>query len=167
MNEMDLLTRFRAEVPLGVSPHAEELFRAGIKDHSSERPVVSRSRNPFARIRMPWRVAIAAGLAAGLAVGVVAAVQPSGPPPALTAKLLADRAAAAALAGPTVPPGKWIYQQTLNYTASPPKESPAKLAQRTWSTADGSLSYLDGGAWAFGPGHSLYSTLGSLPSDPV
>ena len=98
MNEMDLLTRFRAEVPLGVSPHAEELFDAGIHDHSAERPVVRAPRNLFARIRMPWRVAIATGLAAGLAVGLVAAIQPSGPPPVLTAKLLADRAAAAALA---------------------------------------------------------------------
>jgi len=59
MNEMDLLTRFRAEVPLGVSPHAEELFHAGIHDHSTERPVVPPPRNLFARIRMPWRLAIA------------------------------------------------------------------------------------------------------------
>ena len=80
MNEMDLLTRFRAEVPLGVSPHAEELFDAGIHDHSAERPVVRAPRNLFARIRMPWRLAIATGLAAGLAVGLVAAIQPSGPP---------------------------------------------------------------------------------------
>ena len=63
MNEMDLLTRFRAEVPLGVSPHAEELFRAGMTDHSTERPVVPRSRNLFARLRTPWRLAIAAGVA--------------------------------------------------------------------------------------------------------
>ena len=116
---------------------------------------------------MPWRLAIAAGVAAGLAAGLVAAVQPSGPPPVLTARLLADRASAAALAGPTVPAGKWIYQQTLNYSASPPKGFPTKLTEGIWSTADGSLSSLDGGVWGFGPGHSLYSKLGSLPGDPV
>ena len=169
MNEMDLLTRFRAEVPLRVSPHAEELFDAGIHNHFAERSVVRPPRNLLARVRMrvPWRLAVATGLAGGLAVGLLAAVQPSGPPPVLTAKLLADRASAAALTGPTVPAGKWIYQQTLSYTASPPKGFPAKLTQRTWSTADGSLSYQDGGVWAFGPGHSLYSKLSSLPSDPV
>lgn len=166
MNEMDLLTQFRAEVPLCVSPHAEELFHAGIHDHSTERPVVPPPRNLFARIRMPWRLAIAAGLAAGLAVGLVAAVQPSGPPPLLTAKLLADRAAAAALAGPTVPAGQWVYRETVTYTASPPKGFPAKLTQGNWSTADGSLNY-QAGAWGSGPGHSLYSNLGSLPSDPI
>ena len=58
MNEMDLLTRFRAEVPLRVSPYAEELFRAGIHDHSTERPVVPLPRNLSARIRMPWRLAV-------------------------------------------------------------------------------------------------------------
>jgi hypothetical protein len=167
MNEMDLLTRFRAEVPLRVSPHAEELFGAGIHNHSAERSVVPPPRNLFARVRMPWRLAIAAGVAAGLAAGLVAAVQPSGPPPVLTARLLANRASAAALAGPTVPAGKWIYQQTLNYSASPPKGFPAKLTEGIWSTADGSLSDLVGGVWGFGPGHSLYSKLGSLPSDPV
>jgi hypothetical protein len=166
MNEMDLLTRFRAEVPLGVSPHAAELFRAGIQDHSAERPVVSPSRNPFARVRMPWRVAIAAGLAAGLAVGLVAAIQPSGPPPMLTVKLLADRAAAAALAGPTVPAGQWVYRETLTYFASPPKRFPARLTQGSWSTADGSLQY-QAGSWGTVGGPLLYGKLGSLPSDPI
>jgi hypothetical protein len=167
MNEMDLLTRFRAEVPLRVSPHAEELFDAGIHDHSAERPVVQPPRNLFARIRMPWRLAIAAGVAAGLAVGLVAAVQPSGPPPVLTAKLLADRASAAALAGPTVPAGHWIYQQTLNYTARPPKGFPARLTEGTWSTADGSPN----SAIAFTETALLKTTLvfgpGSTKADPA
>ena len=48
MNEMDLLTRFRAEVPLRVSPHAEELFLAGIHVHSTERPAVPWPRHLFA-----------------------------------------------------------------------------------------------------------------------
>ena len=176
MNEMDMLTRFRAEVPPGVSPHAEELFRAGMTDHSTERPVVPRSRHLFARIRMPWRLAIAAGVAAGQAAGLLIAVQPSGPPAptavqpsspsTLTAKLLADRASAAALTGPTVPAGQWVYRLTVTYTASPPAGVPAKITQGNWSTADGSLSY-GSGAWGTSPSHALYSQLGSLPRNPI
>jgi hypothetical protein len=175
MNEMDLLTRFRAEVPLGVSPHAEELFRAGMTDHATERPVAPPPRRLLARIRMPWRLAIA-GVAAGLAAGLLIAVQPSRPPaptavqpsgqPVLTAKLLADRAAAAALAGPTVPAGQWVYQRTLFYQASPPAGMPARLTQSSWETADGSLNY-QAGAWGMVSGLPLYSTLGSLPRNPI
>jgi hypothetical protein len=167
---MDLLARFRAEVPLRVSPYAEELFQAGIHDHSPERTRVSRPGNPFARLGLRWRLAIATGLAAALAAGLLAAVQPSGQSSAqsstLTVELLADRASAAALAGPTVPPGQWVYQRTVTYQASPPKGFPARLTQNTWSTADGSLTYL-GGPWAWGPGHSIYRKLASLPADPV
>jgi hypothetical protein len=115
---------------------------------------------------MRWRLVIAAGLAAGLTAGLVAAIQPSGTPPALTAKLLAERASAAALTRPEVPAGKWVYQQTVSYQASPPKGVPARLTQGSWSTADGSLSYLDG-IWTFGSGRTLYSKLGSLPRDPA
>jgi hypothetical protein len=188
MNEMDLLTEFRAEVPLGVSPHAEELFRAGLKDHSAERARLSLTRNPlarrpFARIGMRWRLALAAGLAAGLALGVLVAVQPSGQragqpagqpsaqaigqPSVLTARLLADRAAAAALTGPTVPAGKWVYQRTVTYSASPPSGTPARLTQDIWSTADGSLEY-QGGGWSRDTvQQALYRELGSLPANPV
>jgi len=176
MNEMDLLTRFRAEVPLGVSPHAEELFRAGMTDHPTERRVAPPPRHLLARVRMPWRLAIAAGLTAGLAAGLLIAVQPSRPPaptavqpsssPRLTVKLLADRASAAALAGPTVPAGQWVYRLTVTYTASPPRGVPAKITQGNWSTADGSLSY-NPGSWGTSPGHALYSELGSLPRNPI
>jgi hypothetical protein len=167
MNEMELLTRFRAEVPLRVSPRAEELFRAGIEDHSAERVVVPAHRHwiTLPRLRLRWRLAIAAGLAAVLAAGLVAAIQPSGAP-VLTARLLAERASAAALTRPEVPAGKWLYQQTVSYQASPSKGVPARLTQGSWSTADGSLSYLDG-VWSFGSGHTLYSKLGSLPRDPA
>jgi hypothetical protein len=188
MNEMDLLTEFRAEVPLGASPHAEELFRAGIQDHSAERARLPRTRNrlarrPFARIGMRWRLALAAGLAAGLALGVLVAVQPSGQragqpagqpsaqaigqPSVLTARMLADRAAAAALAGPTVPAGKWVYQRTVTYSASPPSGTPARLTQDIWSTADGSLEY-QGGGWSRDTvQQALYRELSSLPANPV
>ena len=188
MNEMDLLTEFRAEVPLRVSPYAEELFRAGIKDHSAERSRLPRTRNPlarrpFARIGMRWRLALAAGLAAGLALGVLVAVQPSGQragqpagqpsaqaigqPSVLTARMLADRAAAAALTGPTVPAGKWVYQRTVTYSASPPSGTPARLTQDIWSTADGSLQYQDGGWSRDTVQRALYRELSSLPANPV
>jgi hypothetical protein len=168
MNEMDLLTRFRAEVPPGVSPRAEELFRAGIEDHSAERVVVPAHRHGITlpRLRLRWRLVIAAGLAAGLTAGLVAAIQPSGTPPVLTARLLAERASAAALTGPEVPAGKWVYQQTVIYSARPSKHVPARFTQGTWSTADGSLSYNDG-IWTFGSGRTLYSRLGSFPHDPA
>jgi len=57
MNEMNLLTRFRAEVPLRISLHAEGPFDAGIHDHSAERSAVRPSRALFARVpmRVPWR----------------------------------------------------------------------------------------------------------------
>lgn len=188
MNEMDLLTEFRAEVPLGVSPHAEELFRAGIEDHFAERARLPRTRNPlarrpFARIGMRWRLALAAGLAAGLALGVLVAVQPSGQragqpagqpsaqaigqPSVLTARMLADRAAAAALTGPTVLAGKWVYQRTVTNSASPPSGTPARLTQDSWSTADGSLGY-QGGSWSRDTvQQALYRKLSSLPANPV
>ena len=188
MNEMDLLTEFRAEVPLGVSPHAEELFRAGIEDNSAERARRPRTRNPlarrpFARVGMRWRLALAAGLAACLALGVLVAIQPSGQragqpagqpsaqavgqPSVLTARLLAGRAAAAALTGPTVPAGKWVYQRTVTYSASPPRGTPARLTQDIWSTADGSLEY-QGGGWSRDTvQQALYRELSSLPANPV
>jgi hypothetical protein len=136
MNEMDLLTQFRAEVPIRVSPHAEELFRAGLEDHSAERAMVPARRHRFT---LP--------LAAALAAGLVAAFQLSDPAPVLTVRLLAERAATAALDRPAVPAGQWIYQQTVTYTADAPKGTPARFTEGTWSTADGSLQYL-GGAWA-------------------
>jgi hypothetical protein len=50
VNEMNLLARFRAEVPLRISPHAEGRFDAGIYDHSAERSVVRPSRTLFAHV---------------------------------------------------------------------------------------------------------------------
>ena len=54
---MSLLIRFRAEVPLRISPHAEGPLDAGIHGHSAERSVVRPSRALFARVpmRLPWR----------------------------------------------------------------------------------------------------------------
>jgi hypothetical protein len=112
MNEMDELSRFRAEIPDRGTARAEEIFRAGLTEElSSERRSASPPRNRLRQRRLKWRLAIAAPLALGLAAGVTVAVLPSGPP-VLTVQLLADRAAAAALTDPDVPAGQWIYVVT-------------------------------------------------------
>jgi len=72
---------------------------------------------PLARLRPAWRLAIALPLALAVAVGVTLAVLPSGQPQSggqqtLTLQLLADRAAAAALASPAVSAGQWVYEVT-------------------------------------------------------
>jgi hypothetical protein len=70
MNEMDQLTRFRDTVPLGVTPRAERLFRAALREgHYPERAVVPRPRNPLTRIWSPWRLGVAASVAAALVAG--------------------------------------------------------------------------------------------------
>src|SRR2546423_9740919 len=102
MNEMDQLIRFRDTVPLKVTPHAEQLFRAGLRaGPCPERSTVRRRGNPLARIWSPWRLGVAATVAAALVAGLVLAVLPAAPV-VLTAKLLADRASTAALAQPAV-----------------------------------------------------------------
>jgi hypothetical protein len=167
MNEMDLLTRFRTEVPHRVSPRAEHLFATGLHQHPrAERTWVPRPGNALARIRPIWRLAIVACLVAGAAAGTVVAVQPSSPP--LTAKLLADRASAAALSRPAVSPGQWVYLKEMISQNDPPKASPGKWTQIQWQTADDTLTYLAGG-WLM-TGHSTkpsYAQLGSLPRDPA
>lgn len=134
------------------------------------------------RLRPVWRLAIAAPLAAGLAVGVTVAVLPSGQPvstvlqpvptvrqPVLTVELLADRAAAAALASPAVPAGQWVYEVTERSLPLPPRlRIPAgahnPVVHQGWMTADGTLNY---GAGILGNPIFPYSKLGSLPRDPA
>jgi hypothetical protein len=134
MNEMDLLARLREEVPPRVSPHAEHLFRTGIKAPLAERSWVSLSRNTFTRsgpaairlLRPRWRLALIATLACGLVAGAVVVAAPPAQP-TLTVKLLADRAAAAALSGPAVSPGQWFYKEYADGPGRPLEE---------WATAD-------------------------------
>jgi hypothetical protein len=121
------------------------------------------------RSRPTWRLAIAVPLAFGLAAGVTVAVLPSGrqAPAPLTATLLADRAAAAALAAPTIPAGQWIYEQT---EFTPPAAAQLRtgvhpFVQDGWMTADGTMNY--GGAGISGNPIYPYSKLGSLPRDPA
>jgi hypothetical protein len=89
-------------------------------------------------------------------------------PATLTAKLLADHAAAAALSGPDVGPGQWVYRKVRMYTAAPPKGAPATITEAQWETADGTKMAMPQ-AGMTGTGHPVvtYSQLSSLPSDPA
>jgi hypothetical protein len=196
MNEMDLLTRLRDEVPYrAVSPQVEDLFRAAIEAERTRVPAhrirPSRPIRPGRWVlRSAWRLTVAIGLAAALAVGlvvglVVASPRPAGGGPAadatLAVKLLADRAATAALAGPAVRPGQWVYRKTI--------VGPGTSVRERWATADDltQAAYIqgtlltcprhgrchpaeiggvsDGLAWPVTGGIS-YAALGSLPADP-
>jgi hypothetical protein len=165
MNETDELSRFRAEIPDRGTTRAEEIFRAALAEElSSERRPVPPSRNRFRPLRPKWRLAIAAPLALGLVAGVTVAVLPSSPP-VLTAKLLADRAAAAALTAPEVPAGQWIYMVTEHtFPGRHPAGVPSPFVQDGWMTADGTIS--DGAGISGNPIYP-YDKLGSLPRDPA
>ena len=123
------------------------------------------SRGRRARISRPaWRLAIAVPVALALAAGVLVAVLPSREP-VLTAQLLADRAAAAALASPAVSPGAWVYQQTEFSGPGPHRAGvPGHFVQDGWMTADGNINY---GAGSIGNPIFPYSKLGSLPRNPA
>jgi hypothetical protein len=145
-------------------------------------PHDQRARGRFGRLRPVWRLALAVPLAAGLAVGVAVAVLPSGRPPlkahhpapavqqsVLTVQLLADRAAAAALASPAMPAGQWVYEVTessLPFPVRPhlPAAAHNPVVRQGWMTADGTLNY---NAGILGNPIFPYGKLGSLPSDPA
>jgi hypothetical protein len=174
MSEIDELTRFRDTVPLGFTPRAELMFRAALREeHHPERCVVPRPRSPLTRIRSSWRlsasVAVAAALAAGVA-GVMVAGRPAAPaaPAATPAKLLADRASAAALTQPAVSPGQWVYRVVESFSPQRPSGLPSTVTEVGWETADGQVTYggystgVDAGA-----GIPSYSQLESLPTNPA
>jgi hypothetical protein len=107
----------------------------------------------------------------------------SGGASGFTAKVLASRAAAAALSGPAVPAGQWVYRRcavvaTPDYAGSP-------VTAEGWATADNTTAaafiggQLEVGPWAWPvtpAGGSTrqprdrpaisYSSLGSLPARP-
>jgi hypothetical protein len=195
MNEMELLTRLRAEVRPAVSARAEERFLAGVRAPGSERARargVTALARTAARIRdtpVWWRLAIAGGLTVALTAGLLgAATIPLGggapPASASAADLLADRAAATAAAQPAVSPGQWIYRQRLGRTLGdgmfcpgpgrhPVSGTCPSGTQKTegWSTADGTRSaWFYGGKLTTGGGAPVpvsYADLGSLPHDPA
>ena len=172
MNEMDQLSRFRPDVPLSVTPRAEQKFRAAL-DHElsaagQTAPTANRGRG-LARLRTTrprWRYAVALPVAAALAAGLFVAVQPSGAQ-AMTVQLLADRAAAAALTRPTLSAGQWIYQVKEWKTPAPLRRAGrgADNLESGWMTADGRVTY--GGAGIIGNPIFPYDKIDSLPRDPA
>ena len=123
MNEMDQLARFRATVPPGTSPRAEELFRAALqreldsgrlrlgRDHAS--PIRASHRR---RRRMMIIGGTAGVVTAAAAVAVALAAAPSGSP---------------SPAGPSTagPPAASPTRPAASRTSTPPAESPlARLA---------------------------------------
>jgi hypothetical protein len=207
MNEMDLLSRMRDEVPLGVSPRAEHLFRTALFESDNPDRAAAPSRPSGRRgARVAWRPVLAVSLAAVVAAAVAAAVvvtvlpshgqAPAGHQaisgaqargrvpsvqPASPVKLLAARAAAAALSRPDVRPGQWVYRETEISGKSGKLEK--NDSQELWSTADDKTeaSYYNGklgvyyrdrnnngvmGALDFFPVPLSYRSLGSLPAEP-
>jgi hypothetical protein len=195
MNEMELLTRLRAEVPPVVSARAEKRFLAGVRAPGGERAGahgVTALARTAARMRgthVGWRLAIAGGLTLALTAGLLgAATIPLGggapPASASAADLLASRASAAAAAQPAVSPGQWVYRQRLDRTLGdgvfclrpgrhPVSGTCPSPTQETegWSTADDTRSaWFYGGKLTTGGGAPVpvsYADLGSLPRDPA
>jgi hypothetical protein len=102
--------------------------------------------------------------------------------PDLTPALLGDRAAAAALADPTVGPDQWVYRKHAVVAVPDMADSPVSVER--WATADGSVAaaYIDGRLevgpwmWPVGPDGTTrkmpleqpalsYGSLSSLPGD--
>lgn len=166
MDEMNLLTSMRDEVPLAPpSPAAQRLFRAGLAEDSSPERV--RAMRPQTRYlpgaagtpgRLRWRLAIPGVAAVGLAAALVAVNLPQhGGTPAgqatvhpaagttMSAQLLADIAGKGILSHQQpVKPDQWIYQKIESYNANQPgAPSYAKLPvkpiqiQTQWTMADG------------------------------
>jgi hypothetical protein len=116
----------------------------------------------------------AAGLAVALAAGVTAAVLPShGQAPAgqatLDVQLLADRAASAALSGPDIKPGQWVYRQVMYKDGAPVAGASGSGTESMWFTAAGKQGFVNG--WppeelGLSPAVS-YADLRKLPTKPA
>jgi hypothetical protein len=184
-DEMQLLTRLRDEVPAPeTAPDARRAFRAHLAGLAG---AVGRSRRRRARI-----LAAATAVAAGVTAGLVVLALPSGSHPSatsatakarpaqaanpagtpLTAQLLADVAAKAALARPAVKPGQWVYRRIELDRQPLPSFIHAKFSYRTkvvedtWSMADGAGFYTTGTFWEGVTPEVPYSQLASLPANP-
>ena len=201
MNEMDLLSRLRDEVPLTEpSPSAQRVFRAGLTPTGNARR--NRSRRPRASGRpFSGRFPVLAGataVAVGVTAGVVVLALPSSrlpsavsPPSAarpstaqptgtaspsahapLTAQLLADFAAKAALSQPAVNPAQWVYRkielhrQPLPSFIHPKFHLRTVVVEDTWSKADGGGFYTTGTFWEGAGAEVSYQQTGSLPKSP-
>ena len=95
---------------------------------------------------------------------------PSSSNTGLTAKVLARRAAAAALSGPAVSPGQWVYR---NYAVvATPDNAASPVTTERWATADNTTAaayiggQLEAGPWAW-PVNPVGKTLKSPIAQPA
>ena len=150
MNDLDLLSRLRQEVPLTpVSTRDEEQLLAAIAGTGAStgaapasaaagtRAGDGRPATP-ARPRRALKLAAAGGLSLALAAGIIfASSVPRGrsrPPSSANAAVLAvtQHAAIAALAKPGIAPGQWVYFKEVDQTSGGPAAT-----SDGWETADG------------------------------
>jgi hypothetical protein len=123
--------------------------------------------------RIVLRAAAAATAAAAAAAGIAVAVLPSAPvpaPAALTVRLLADRASAAALTQPAVSPGQWVYRVIEQGGRRDGSKGVLRTStEAVWETADGEVSVGNGQSGGVYVGDPIpsYSGLASLPRDPA
>jgi len=147
VNEMDLLTRLRAEVPAGVSPEATRRFHAALHSERTRPRRPYRPASAHRSLPLPRLALAAAGLATAAAAAIVVAVphspasQPSASQPSAaavpTAQELAYRASTAALAVKPVSPGQWVYERSTITTIGPNGSRGKQTITQTWQTADG------------------------------
>jgi hypothetical protein len=172
MNDMDLLASFRADVPeLPVSPGTERRFHAALHQRKRRFPTPRVPQLPVHSRRI-LLAPLAIGTAA-LVLGLVAVHAGTSTPPAasagqtsLTVRLVADRAAAAALHQPAVLPGQWVYR-LIRYKQAGFHGLPPDSTETTWTTADGTPGHVGGpGIFPLLPALP-YAELGSLPSYPA
>ena len=126
------------------------------------------SRSHALRDRRRRRIPGLAGAVAVIAAAAIAATVLPGhgtrSTPILTATLLADRAAAAALSQPAVRPGQWVYREIKWQLTDGPRPVGT---ESTWTTASGKRAYVGNDYLEVAIGALPYSELGSLPSDPA
>lgn len=152
MNEMDLLTRLRAEVPAEVSPEATRRFHVALHSERTRPRRPYRPASAHRRLPLPRLALATAGLATAAAAAIVVAVphspashsatshsaasQPSAAA-VPTARELAYRASTAALAATPVSPGQWVYERNTITTIGPNGSRGKQTTTQTWQTADG------------------------------
>ena len=192
MNEMELLSRLREEVPLAGAARAEGMILDALRGPGAGRNLPPPPGRGAMRPRSTRRLAVAGVLCLALATGVVlaetdssgssphpAAAGPSAglPHPAttgpVTVQLLAENAAAGALAGPHLRPGQWVYRK-IGYA----DERGKFRTFQNWLTADTSCEGSGGTGKVCGitspwPPGSYWgsaipsSVLRALPADPA
>ena len=174
MNDMDLLASFRADVPeRHVSPETGRRFHAALHQTKRRLPIPRVPRlllQPRRILLAPLAIAAAAALVLGLVAGHAGTGTPPAASPGqtpLTVRLVADRAAAAALGQPAVRPGQWVYRLIQRKQTGFRGGLRPDSTETTWTTADGTHMHAGGPAILPLLPASPYADLGSLPSGPA